>query len=225
MAEAELTTDIDDIEEEIIKEDNGFVQKITSTKEEVIDKIIKSSKNIQKKIEEIKQEDVDLEKEPIKSLLNLFLKNKEKLTYTYDEFDNGVIRVFETIDENLTSEMHKVADILSKTVPSDIFLHENTVTSFILNSEKPVMIFFVYPEQKESKQLIQKIPEYIIKLNKTEVRAINIKESQEMDEIFKVGIETPIIVLYKMQDNQINEIARLTAEQATSENIEKMANI
>ena len=225
MVEAELISDIDDIEEEIIKEDNGFVQKITSTKEEVVDKITKSSKNIQKKIETLSEDEVNAEKEPIKSLLDLFLKNKEKLTYTYDEFDNGVIRVFETIDESLVAEMHKVADALSKVVPSDIFLHESTVTSFILNSEKPVMIFFVYPEQKESKQLIEKMPEYILKFEKVEVRAINIKESQEMDEIFKVGIETPIIVLYKIQDNEVNETARLTAAQVTQQNIEKMANI
>ena len=225
MVEAELVADIDDIEEEIIKEDNGFVQKITSAQEEVVGKITKSSKNIQKKIESLSQEDVNSEKEPMKSLLDLFLKNKEKLTYTYDEFDNGVIRVFETIDESLVPEMHKVADALSKIVPSDIFLHENTVTSFILNSEKPVMIFFVYPEQKESKQLIEKIPGYILNFGKVEVRAINVKESEEMDEIFKVGIETPIVVLYKLQDDEIDEAARLTAAQATQENIEKMANL
>lgn len=225
MTEAELISEIDKIEEEIIKEDNGFVQKITSTEETVVEKIIKSSKEIEKKIQSLTQEDVQKEKEPMKSLFNLFLNNKGKISYNYDEFDNGTIRVFETTDENLTTEMHKIADALSRQVPSDIFLHENTVTSFILNSEKPVMIFFVYPEQEESNKLIEKIREYIINFEKVEVRAINVKESEEMDDIFKVGMETPIVVLYRLVDDQINETARLTAAQATPENIKKMAQL
>lgn len=223
MVEAELIADIDKIEEEVIKEDNGFVHKVTSSDEDIADRIIRSSKKIEKKIESFNSDDVMKEDEPLRTLLNVFLHNKEKVNYSFDEFDNGVIRVFETEDEWLVGELHKAADIMAKHIPSDIFLHVNTVTSFILNSEKPVMVFFVYPEQGESRKIMDEINDYLIDFDKVEVRAISVKESAEMDEIFKVGMDTPVVVLYDSDGDQIKEISRLTASQASEENIKKMA--
>jgi len=225
MVEAELIQDIDKIEEEIIKESNGFVQKITSSDEEIVVRIVRFSGEIDKKINSYTSNDVLNEKEPLKTLLNIFVQDKEKLKYSFDEFDNGVIRVFETDDENLVEKLHHAADLLSKHIPSDIFLHENTVTRFILNSDKPVMIFFIYPDQEESKKIIDKMDDYVMGFDKVEVRAINVKESAEMDEIFKVGIETPVVVLYKLAGDEIKETAGLTATQVTEENIIKMANL
>ncbi len=225
MVEAELLEFVDKIEEEIIKEEKGFVQKVTSSDEDVADKIISSSKKIEKKIASYNSDDVMKEPEPLRTLLNVLVQNKEKVSYSYDEFDNGAIRVFETEDESLLEGLLNTADVMMRHVPKDVFLHEDTVTSFILNAEKPVMVFFIYPEQEDSKKVMEKINDYVIDFDKVEVRAINVKESAEMDEIFKVGMETPVVVLYKLENEEIKEVARLTGGQVSEENIVKMSNL
>lgn len=100
------------IDEEIIKEDTGFVHKIVSNNSDVVDRIIKASKTLEK---ELKDADLTTADEKLKPLLELFAKNKGKISYSFDKFENGVIRVFETQDENIVSKLHDAADSLQTT--------------------------------------------------------------------------------------------------------------
>lgn len=100
------------IDEEIIKEDMGFVQKIVSNNGDVVDRIIKASKKLDK---ELKDVDLTTADEKLKPLLELFAKNKGKISYSFDTFENGVIRVFETGDKNIVSKLHDAADSLQTT--------------------------------------------------------------------------------------------------------------
>jgi hypothetical protein len=101
-----------DIDEEIIKEDAGFVHKIMSGNEDVVDRIIKASKKLEK---ELKDADLTTADEKLRPLLEIFAKNKGKITYSFDTFDNGVIRIFETEDENIVSQLHDAAESLQTT--------------------------------------------------------------------------------------------------------------
>jgi hypothetical protein len=100
------------IDEEIIKEDIGFVHKIMSGNEDVVDRIIKASKTLEK---ELKDADLTTADEKLKPLIDVFAKNKDKVTYSFDTFENGVIRIFETQDESIVSQLHAAADSLQTT--------------------------------------------------------------------------------------------------------------
>jgi dsDNA-binding SOS-regulon protein len=101
-----------DIDEEIIKEDMGFVHKIMSNDEDIVDKIVKCSKNLER---ELKNSDLTTADEKLKPLLEVFAKHKGKISYSFDTFENGVIRVFESNDEKVAKQLHNAADILETT--------------------------------------------------------------------------------------------------------------
>ena len=110
MVEKTLVEFSYDIDEEIIKEDNGFVQKIISNDSDIVGKIEKASKSLEK---ELSDPDAATADEKLKPLINIFVKNKGKIKYSYDSFENGVIRVFETDDESLVAKLHDASESLA----------------------------------------------------------------------------------------------------------------
>lgn len=263
------------IDEEIVKEDNGFVHKIISNDEEIVKNIEKASKTLEKDLTKVDSTKLETADEKLKPLMEVFMNNKDKITYSFDVFDNGVIRIFETEDPNLVEQLHNAADTLKTTEEEkskaeasaaekpaaeeegeieewdpekeralaeqekaaekqpeeeksaeEPYLHVNTITDYILKSDKYVMIFYVNPEKEESKELIAKIDEYRKKFEKVKVKTVNVTESVELDEILKIRpLETPIVVLYGKEEEQIKELARLKASEIKEENLAKMANI
>ena len=103
------------IDEEIIKEDNGFVHKIVSNDGDVVSKIEKASKSLEKELGKGDLSDLETADEKLKPLIELFAKHKSKIKYSYDSFENGVIRVFETEDESLVPQLHEASDSLATT--------------------------------------------------------------------------------------------------------------
>jgi hypothetical protein len=115
MVEKALVEYSYDIDEEIIKEDTGFVCKIISNDDDIVKKIGKASKDLEKELKDVDITKLDTADEKIKPLMELFAKNKGKITYSYDIFENGVIRVFETQDDSLVQDLHNASDSFATT--------------------------------------------------------------------------------------------------------------
>jgi|GEM_PF-2388364 len=115
MVEKALVEYSYDIDEEIIKEDNGFVHKIMSNDEDIVKKIEKASKSLEKELNKVDLTKLEAADEKLKPLMEVFAKSKDKINYSYDVFDNGVIRIFETEDEEVAEQLRNASDSMKTT--------------------------------------------------------------------------------------------------------------
>ena len=104
-----------DIDEEIIKESNGFVHKMMSNDDSIVKHIEKASKDLEKELGKAGKLKIEEADEKLRPLLKVFSANKGKISYSYDVFENGVIRVFETGDDSLVESLHDASDSLATT--------------------------------------------------------------------------------------------------------------
>ena len=104
-----------DIDEEIIKEDCGFVHKIMSNNDEIVKKVEKASKSLEKDLAKADKLGIEEADEKLKPLLKVFAESRDKIVYSFDVFDNGVIRIFESEDEGVAEKLKAASDSLRTT--------------------------------------------------------------------------------------------------------------